>query len=175
MVRAGRPGALQTAAQVRFVSIFEQYLAHLRCVAKAPSLGAAASAGTSQHARKERQALPQLEAAAAAGSQTQASRAEEQGTTAAGPSSVGEAAVERADPLAAASMPWPGMGGPPAAYPGWASPGAGSATAPAGSAHHLPPGGLQAEPVAVKSLNNQRLEVFANGLQVRGRERASMC
>jgi protein tyrosine phosphatase domain-containing protein 1 len=32
LVRVGRPGALQTAAQVLFVSIFEQYLAHLRCV-----------------------------------------------------------------------------------------------------------------------------------------------
>lgn len=31
MVRAARPGALQTQAQVVFVSIFEQYLQHLRC------------------------------------------------------------------------------------------------------------------------------------------------
>jgi protein tyrosine phosphatase domain-containing protein 1 len=31
-VRAARPGALQTPAQVLFVSVFEQYLAHLRCV-----------------------------------------------------------------------------------------------------------------------------------------------
>lgn len=29
-VRRDRPGALQTAAQVMFVSIFEQYLQHLR-------------------------------------------------------------------------------------------------------------------------------------------------
>ncbi|GBF98311.1 hypothetical protein Rsub_10974 [Raphidocelis subcapitata] len=34
-VRAARPGALQTAAQVLFVSIFEQYLQHLRCVFRA--------------------------------------------------------------------------------------------------------------------------------------------
>lgn len=31
-VRSARPGALQTAAQVLFVSVFQQYLAHLRCV-----------------------------------------------------------------------------------------------------------------------------------------------
>jgi protein tyrosine phosphatase domain-containing protein 1 len=30
MVRAARPGSLQTQAQVTFVSIFEQYLQHLR-------------------------------------------------------------------------------------------------------------------------------------------------
>jgi len=30
MVRAARPGSLQTPAQVMFVSIFEQYLQHLR-------------------------------------------------------------------------------------------------------------------------------------------------
>lgn len=30
MVRAARPGSLQTQAQVMFVSIFEQYLQHLR-------------------------------------------------------------------------------------------------------------------------------------------------
>jgi hypothetical protein len=34
-VRAARPGALQTPAQVLFVSIFEQYLAHLRCAFRA--------------------------------------------------------------------------------------------------------------------------------------------
>jgi hypothetical protein len=33
-VRSGRPGALQTAAQVLFVSIFEQYLSHLMCLFK---------------------------------------------------------------------------------------------------------------------------------------------
>lgn len=32
MVRACRPGSLQTQAQVIFVSIFEQYLQHLRWV-----------------------------------------------------------------------------------------------------------------------------------------------
>jgi len=31
-VRAGRPGALQTRAQVLFVRVFGQYLAHLRCL-----------------------------------------------------------------------------------------------------------------------------------------------
>lgn len=30
MVRAARPGSLQTQAQVMFVSIFEQYMHHLR-------------------------------------------------------------------------------------------------------------------------------------------------
>jgi protein tyrosine phosphatase domain-containing protein 1 len=30
MVRAARPGSLQTAGQVLFVSIFEQYLSHLK-------------------------------------------------------------------------------------------------------------------------------------------------
>ncbi|KIY93850.1 protein tyrosine phosphatase domain containing 1 [Monoraphidium neglectum] len=34
-VRAARPGALQTPAQVLFVSIFEQYLSHLRCAFRA--------------------------------------------------------------------------------------------------------------------------------------------
>lgn len=31
LVRQQRPGAVQTKAQVLFVSIFEQYLQHLRC------------------------------------------------------------------------------------------------------------------------------------------------
>lgn len=30
LVRKGRPGALQTAAQEQFVAVFEQYLKHLR-------------------------------------------------------------------------------------------------------------------------------------------------
>jgi protein tyrosine phosphatase domain-containing protein 1 len=37
LVRKDRPGALQTSAQVVFVSIFEQYLQHLRCVVAIPT------------------------------------------------------------------------------------------------------------------------------------------